>query len=76
MILRDGGVLIIPNETIEKWVDLYPYTYVQEEINKLNDQNKFEKLSKKGALKLINQTLKEKNELNKKRLESRKNGGK
>lgn len=60
MVLKDGGVLIIPDKTINKWVKMYPNTDVKQEIYLLNKTRAFSILSKKGALKLINQTLKEK----------------
>ena len=72
MILKDGGELSIPTGTLIKWVELYPYVYIQEEIDNLSKQGVFAKLSKKGALKLINRTLKEKNAANYRSLKSKK----
>lgn len=56
MILKDGGVLIIPEKTISKWKELHPNL----EIEKIISQMDFSKCTYKGALKLINKTLKDK----------------
>lgn len=56
--LKDGGVLLIPETTIEKWNRLYPNVDVNKVIKGLNENRCFAALSKKGALKLINNTLK------------------
>ena len=59
MILKDGGKLVIPKETINKWSKLYPNADVKKVIKELNKNRAFSALSKKGALKLINKTLHE-----------------
>ena len=64
MVLKDGGMLVIPEETINKWSKLYPNADVKKVIDELNENRSFSALSKKGALKLINKTLHEVNASN------------
>lgn len=64
MVLKDGGMLVIPEDTINKWSKLYPNVDVKKVINELNENRSFAVLSKKGALKLINRTLHEINASN------------
>lgn len=59
IVLKDGGVLIIPDETINKWKILYPNVDIKNEIKELNQTGIFSKCSKKKALRTINNRLKE-----------------
>lgn len=61
IVLKDGGVLIIPDETINKWKLLYPNIDIKAFINELNQTGIFGRCSKKKALRVINSRLKEEN---------------
>lgn len=60
--LKDGGALVIEDRFINRWQNIYKNVDVTKIINELAKNQAFNKLSYRGALKLINKTLKERNE--------------
>lgn len=60
--LKDGGCLTIEDKIINRWQKIYKNVDVIKIINGLAENQAFSKLSYRGALKLINKTLKERNE--------------
>ena len=59
--LKDGGALIITDETKAKWEKIYPNANLDKVLYELNGKGVFAKCTNRKALKLINERLKEEN---------------
>lgn len=67
IVLKDGGALVIETQTINKWKKIFPNVNYKEFENKLLDPSNIEvfaKSSKRKALQLIKNMLKEENAQN------------
>ncbi len=61
--LRDGGALVLEDRFIDRWQKIYKNVDVRSVIGEMAENQAFIKSSYRGALKLINKTLKERNNL-------------